>query len=149
MEPLESKLDDISIAQADRSLQTGDSNAHQVLNANHQNPTAAWYDGHGAPLARSRPHPIAEGFCKTGIGPHERSYGNRDDTAPTSLIDLSLLDSKDERSKYQAYCSVGLNNLLDSGWRVCYTDGGREGEVAAGVFSEARKGNPSRTYGGT
>ena len=31
---------------------------------------------------------------------------------------------------------------------MCYTDGtGREGEVAAGVFSENRKGNPERTYG--
>jgi len=43
---------------------------------------------------------------------------------------------------------ASIGTLLDGGWRLCYTDGtGREGQVAAGVFSEDRKANPSQTYG--
>ena len=101
-----------------------------------------------APSARQRPHCIAEAFYKTTIHPEERSCGNRDDTTPTSLIDLTILEPQDERSKHQAYWAVGLSNLIDEGWRLCYTDGtGREQQVAAGVYSEDRKGNPPRTYG--
>ena len=63
---------------------------------------------------------------------------------PTALTDLSILEPRDENSKVRAYWELGLNNLLDEGWRLCYTDGLG---VAAGVFSEDRKGNPTRTYG--
>jgi len=89
------------------------------------------------PFHPPKTSPIAEAFYKTTIHTEERSYGNRDDNAPTSLIDLTTLEPQDERSKHQAYWAAGLNNLLDEGWRICYTDGaGREGEVAAGIFSE-------------
>jgi len=47
--------------------------------------------------------------------PEERSYAERDNTNPTSLIDLSILEPQDERSKTQAYWAVGLNNLLEEG----------------------------------
>ena len=91
---------------------------------------------------------MSEAFRKTTFHPEERSYGNRDDLAPTPLIDLTILEPRDERSKHQAYWVVGLKNLLDEGWRVCYTSGtGRGGEVAAGVFSEDRNGNPKRAMG--
>jgi len=64
------------------------------------------------------------------------AYGIGDDTAPTSLTNLSLFDPKDKRSKDQGYWAVELDNLLDEGWRLCYTDGtGGEGKVAAGVFT--------------
>jgi len=52
---------------------------------------------------------------------------------------------RDDRSKHHAYWAVGLNNLLDEGWRLCGT--GRKGEAAAGIFSEDRKGNTPSVYG--
>ena len=54
--------------------------------------SVTWHDGHGAPLTRSRPHPIGEAFHKTTIYPEKRSYGNRDASTPTSLLDLSILE---------------------------------------------------------
>ena len=75
--------------------------------------------------------------------PEERSYGDRDDTCKTTLNNLTILEPEDQRSHYQAYWASGLGYLLDAGWRLCYTDvTGREGEVAAGVYSEERRGNP-------
>ena len=122
IEPLKTKLGDISVS---------------------------WHDGRGAPTTHSRPHPIAETFYKTGIDrKEERSYGNRDDCTPTSLTVLTILELQDQRSKHQAYWTAGLSNLLDEGWRLCYRDGtGREGEVAAGVYSEDSRANNARCYG--
>ena len=154
--PLETKRDDISIAWAARSLRTGDSNIRNLLDLRlgHPHPPLTpdtsplpltspalcdWYNGRGHPTTRRRAHSIAEAFykCAAISEPEERQYGNREDTTPTSLLDLTILEPTDERSKHQTYWASGLGNLLNEGYRVCYTDGtGRVGQAAAGVFSE-------------
>jgi len=113
IEPLETKLDDISVAWAARILRTGDPHIRHCLD--HLTSPHSWYDGRGAPFTRQRPHPIGAASYKTTIQPEGRSYGDRDDTTPTSPIDLSILEPKDERSKYQAYWAAGLSNLRDEG----------------------------------
>jgi len=83
--------------------------------------------------------------------PEERSYGKRDDTSHTSLIDFTIMDPSEERSKTKAFWALGLEALKEEGWRVSYTDGsGRDGKVAGGVFSEDRRrgaGVGTKTYG--
>jgi len=130
---LEAKLDDLTISWAARSLHTGDPNIRAILDR-----STSWSDGKDP--AATRESVIAEAFY--------RPYGDRGDSQTTSLIDLTIFDPKQEQSKHKAYWAVGLDHLLEEGWRVCFTDGSsRESLVAGACYSGDRKGGGLRLYG--
>jgi len=51
-----------------------------------------------------------------------------------SLHSLTLLEPFDEWSKHAGYWQEGLEDLLDEGRRVCYTDGTERGGKRAGAI---------------
>ena len=59
IEPLQTKLDDITACWAARSLRTGDPHLRQILDTPPPNdPTiTCWHDGRGGPSTRQRAHP--------------------------------------------------------------------------------------------
>ena len=68
-EPLEIKLDDMSISWEARSLRTGDPHIRGFLQEDR-----SWHDCRAPPLVPSRSSPIAEAFHKCSFERHERSY---------------------------------------------------------------------------
>lgn len=65
-----------------------------------------------------------------------------------AITDVNLFHPQDERSKTAGYWQLGIDNLMDEGWRICYTDGtgGRTGKTAAGTYCQD-KFNEDTTYG--
>lgn len=103
IEPLQDKLDNISRCWAAKARWTGDTHIRAFLNdppgqtplgtSTDSTPNTLTIPWHGTDLHTSRDSPISEGFYLTAIQPEECSYGDLDD------------------------------NLMDKGWRICYTDG--------------------------
>jgi len=113
--------------------------------------TTAWVTTN---LHTPRDIPILEAFYITGIQPEKGSYGDREDTSPTSNIaDLTIYHSKVEQTRTAIHWLIGIDNLMDEGWSICYTDGmrskskgGSNVKTATGVFCD-NKFNKDTIYG--
>lgn len=105
-EPLQAKLDDISRAWAAQSLRTGDPHICKLLDKSPMPAYSPWHDG-GIPHC-PRDSPISDAFYLTAIEPQERSYEDREETSTTPLIDLTIMDPAEERTKTTAFWVVGL-----------------------------------------
>jgi len=149
VEPLQCRLDHISILWAARSLRTGDPHIRDILDTNPAPNHTLWHDSTGNPNLDG---PISGVFYLTPIlTQDERSYGDCQDitTTPTALLHLTMLDPSDGRSKDKGYWAGTIWARMEEGWRFCYTDGtGLGGQAASGVYSENHLVNPPDTHGG-
>jgi len=140
IEPLQSRLDHISICWAARSLGIGDTEIRRFLEAKVSPGHTEWHDGTGREGFKTE-GPINSAFYLTPINhPEERSYGDRHDTAAAPLTHYPLIDPRDERSKSKAYWAGTIGGRMEEGWRIGYTDGTEaNGLAASGVHSEDRR----------
>jgi len=115
--------------------------ALNLLNDPPSTGAAWWHDG-------SRLHkpdfkldcPIACAFSLTTADPSQLSYGSSTDTRSVPITDLILFEPEDHCSKYMGYWTARISELLDKGWRICYTDGsGKGSHVAAAIATENRR----------
>ena len=92
---------------------------------------------------------ISRAFRSTIAEPQELSYGDRDDTDKTHLMDMQLIQPDDTRSKYEALWLTMLAEKLDEGWRLAYSDGcGRDNHNSYACHREDRRGGEETTTGG-
>jgi len=147
VEPLQSRLDHISILWVARSLRTGDRRIREVLEGEAAPEYTRWHDGTGLDGFKVD-GPIPGAFYLTPImDPNERSCGDCQDTTRPPLHYAPMLDPGDERSKSKGYWAGTIGGRMDEGWIMSYTDGtGRKGGMASGAYSEDWSGRPSRTY---
>jgi len=146
VEPLQARLDHISILWAARSLRTGDPHIRKVLEEDTTGDS--WHEGHrGANTKLDTP--IAEAFNLTPISePHERSYGDCQDTSQVPVLHAPMIDPEDPRSKQKGYWAGTIGGRMKEGWRMAYSDGtGVNEQAAAGFHSEDQLGRPDNRGG--
>ena len=125
VEPLESKLDDISASWAGRAVRNGDPNMRAILKSTRQGDK--WHEGHRmyahGPHSDGLHNPISRSFRATIAEPGELSFRDCDDTGNTALTDQQLIQREDPRSEYEALWLTMLGEKMDEGWRLAYSDG--------------------------
>ena len=152
VEPLERKLDNISVAWFARSIRTGDRHIREFLEA----PTAPnfhrWDDGkdlYSRDPATDLDSPICAAARLSATDGNQLSYGNRDHTHATpagTLTDMTIMDSREERSKARGPWLATIGALMENGWRTAYSDGsGAEGHAAGAACLMSRRAEPTTT----
>lgn len=126
IEPLESKLSDLHVCWAARTVRTGNIHIRDMISPSSNN-------------AISRVFQAATAFEPTNL-----SFRNCDYHKPNSLIHIILYEPSNLYSNAEGGWAAKIGSLLDEDWQVCYTDGtGRQGHSAFAVISENRRGNPN------
>ena len=94
--------------------------------------------------------PIQRAFRATEADATSLSYGNREDLTVIALTDLQLIDPRDTRSEHKVPWLTRIDEKLDEGWRLAYTDGwGQEGHTAYACHRDFRReGTGQHTTGG-
>jgi len=68
------------------------------------------------------------------------SFGDNDSLDLVHITHIELMFPKQESSKYKGYWAGMIQDLMEDGWRITYTDGtGRKEWAAAAVVSRCRR----------
>jgi len=132
---------------AAKAIATGDPHIRAFLEALPQG-FPPWHCGTGGPQS-SLEAPIPAAFHLTAVSiPEEISWGNAQAHHQGQLLQITLFQPQDPRSREKGYWAASLAQLIKDGWTLAYSDGsGRDSEVAAGAFIQAEKGKGER-HGG-
>lgn len=152
LEPLETKLDDISVTWFTRSMRTTHTNIRDFLYAR---PTPRHHRcDNGKDLYRRNPNYNLDSCIYavarlSSVDREQIRYGDHDNNAllpPDLITDIAIMRSTDPTSQHRGPWLATLSSYLEEGWRLCYSDrSGAEGHAASAAYLMSRRDGPLPT----